>query len=304
MREQRDGTYVPLGIGQSAKNMIGKGPCHVTTARPVRHGKVADCLVAKVMLKHFLQQATGRRSLRPLRLIINVSPASSAIERRALVEVAEAAGVQDVSLIYEPIAAALGAGLAIGEPYGHMLVDIGGGTTDIAVISLAELVYSKTLQLGGETLDAAVARVLRSKYNVEIGEQTAEQVKLTLGSVLPCQPGQCMVVKGIDRHLGGPRIQEVTAHDISQALRDPVEAILAAIRQAFDTLSPELVADIADGGLTLTGGGALLHGLVPYMSDALGLPVRLAAAPMACVALGSAGALTETALRRQVTMRL
>jgi rod shape-determining protein MreB len=304
VQEHRDGTYVPLGIGQPAKAMIGKGPCHVTTTRPIRHGKVADCVFAKIMLKHFLQRAMGRKSLRPLRVILNVSPASSAVERRAIVEVAEAAGAHAVSLIYEPVAAALGAGLAIREPYGHMLVDIGGGTTDIAVISLAELVYSKTLQLGGETLDAAIARMLRCKYNFEIGEQTAEQVKITLGSVLPCLPIPPMAVKGVDSTTGAPRLQEVTAHDIRQVLLEPVDTMLAAIRQAFDTLSPELVADIADGGLTLTGGGALLHGLGPYMSDALGFPVRLATEPMACVALGAGGALTETALCQQVTMHL
>jgi rod shape-determining protein MreB len=304
IQERPDGTYVPRGIGQTAKAMLGKVPCDVTATRPVRHGKVADCVLAEVMLKYFLQRAIGRKGLRRLRMVINVSPTSSAVERRAIVETAEAAGIDTVALIYEPIAAALGAGLAIGEPYGHMLIDIGGGTTDIAVISLAELVYSKTLPCGGETLDMAVARLLRRKYHLDIGEQTAEQVKIALGSVLPCSPVPCMAVKGVDSGTGLPRRQQVTADAVYEVLLEPVDAMLSAIRHTFDTLSPELATDIAESGITLTGGGALLHGLVPYMRRALEVPVHLAPEPMACVARGSGGALSEVALSRQVMVPL
>jgi rod shape-determining protein MreB len=304
IQEQQDGTRFPLSIGRAAKEMVGKTPSHVNTVRPIRDGVVADSHLARLLLKHFIKQASKHRIGRHLRVILGVPPSTSTVEQRAMVEPAEAAGADEVYLIYEPVAAALGAGLAICEPYGHMIVDIGSGTTDIAIISLGDLVYSKTLHVGGDAMDTAVARMLRRKYQLEIGEQMAEWLKITLGSVQPHTPVQYARVKGIDCVTGAPRAHEIVSDDVRAALLDPIDAIIASVREAFDTTPPELVSDIIDSGLTLTGGGGLLHGLVPYIHEALGLPVRLAPDPMACVALGAGQALGHSDLRQQVAMCL
>jgi rod shape-determining protein MreB len=302
-QERQDGTRVPLSFGQAAKEMIGKTPYRISTVRPMRDGMVADCELTWLMLKHVMKQANKYRVGRRLRVIVGVSPSSSAVERRAIVEPTAAAGADAVYLIYEPLAAALGAGLAICEPYGNMVVDIGGGSTDIAIISLGDLVYSRTLLLGGNAMDTAVARMLRHKYQLEIGEQTAEWLKFTLGSALPRHTMRCVMVKGNDSITGAPRTQEIFSDDVRAALLDPIETIIVSIQEAFETTPPELVADIAENGLTLTGGGALLDGLVPYLRGELGFPVHLAAEPMACIALGAGYALEETGLRQQLTIR-
>jgi rod shape-determining protein MreB len=304
MHKRHNGTPVVLGFGQVAKEMIGKTPEHIRTVRPVRDGVVANSDLAWLMLKHIIRQASRPRVGRHLRVILGVPPSSSAMERRAIVESAEAAGANEVYLVDEPIAAALGAGLDIREPYGHMLVDIGGGTTDIAIISLGDLVYSRTLHLGGDALDTAVARMLKHKYQLDIGAQTAEWLKITVGHMQPHTPTQRLTIKGNDSVTGAPQARDVNADDVRIALLDPLETIIVSIQEAFETTPPELVADIIDTGLTLTGGGALLQGLVPYMRGALGLPVHLASNPMTCVALGAGCVLEKADLRQQVAMRL
>lgn len=304
LQARHDGTHVALGIGRTAKEMLGKAPANVSMVHPLREGVVADCDLTQLMMRHFMRKATNRTMLRHVRVIVGVPSDSSSIEKRAVVEPAEAAGAREVYLIHEPIAAALGAGLNIRLPYGHMVVDIGGGTTDIAVISLADTVYSHTLRLGGYTMDGAIANMLRRKYDLTIGMPTAEQLKTTIGSALPRQAKGCGTAKGINAITGAPQLVEVSAYDVSDALMDTLETILMAIREAVEVTPPELVADIAETGVVLTGGGALLDGLAKYMQKELEFPVRVAANPMACVAMGAAQTLAEADLRQHLTMHI
>ena len=304
LQTQHDGTHIPLGIGHAAKEMLGKTPANVSMVHPLRDGVVADCDLTQLMLRHFMKKATHHTTLRHIRVILGVPSGSSSIEKRALVEPAEAAGAREVYLIHEPMAAALGAGLDIRLPYGHMVVDIGGGTTDIAVISLADTVYSHTVRLGGEMMDIAIAHMMRRKYDLVIGLQTAEQLKIELGCMLPYQPQRCSLAKGLDAITGTPRMQEVSSYDVSDALADILATILMSIREALEVTPPELIADIAESGVVLTGGGALLGGLASYFRKELGFPVCLADNPMACVAKGAGQALAEADLRQLLTMRI
>jgi rod shape-determining protein MreB len=304
LQERRDGTQVMLSVGEAAKEMIDKTPTHICTMRPVQDGVVADCELFQLLLTYFLRKATRRKRFRHLRVVIGVPSNSSSIEQRAVVEPAEAVGAHEVYLIKEPIAAALGAGLDIRLPYGRLIVDIGGGTTDIAIISLAGLVYSKTLRLGGDAIDVAIVQHVRRKHGLVIGIPTAERLKMALGSVLPCDDTRRQSqIKGTDTLSGMPRAVVVSAADIYEALMDSVHAILDAIRSVLGMAPPELLADIVESGLILTGGGALLCGLEAYLQAQLGFPVRTAANPMACVALGSSHALAAADLRSSVTIR-
>jgi rod shape-determining protein MreB len=292
-----------LSVGEAAKEMIDKTPTHICTVRPVQDGVVTDCELFQLLLTYFLRKATRRKRFRHLRVVIGVPSNSSSIEQRAVVEPAEAAGAHEVYLIKEPIAAALGAGLDIRLPYGRMVVDIGGGTTDIAIISLASLVYSKTLRLGGDAIDAAIVQHVRRKHGLVIGTPTAERLKIALGSVLPCDAGRQSQIKGTDALSGMPRAVAVSAADLHETLMDSMHTILDAIRGVLGMAPPELLADIVEGGLILAGGGALLSGLEAYMQEQLALPVRTATNPMVCVALGSSYALAAADLRSSVTIR-
>jgi rod shape-determining protein MreB len=304
LQARHDGTHVALGIGHAAKEMLGKAPANVSLVHPLREGVVADCDLTQLLVRHVMKKVTGHSMLRHVRVIVGVPSDSSSIEKRAVVEPLEAAGAREVYLIDEPMAAALGAGLDIRRPYGHLVVDIGGGTTDIAVISLADTVYSHTLRLGGNTMDAAVANMLRQKYDLTIGLPTAEQLKITVGSALPRQTKGYGVAKGIHAITGAPQLVEVSAYDVSDALFDTLETIVMAIREAVDTTPPELVADIAETGVVFTGGGALLDGLAGYMQKELGFPVHVAANPMTCVAVGAGQALADADLRQHLTRRV
>jgi rod shape-determining protein MreB and related proteins len=304
LQERRDGTQVMLSVGEAAKEMIDKTPTHICTVRPVQDGVVADCELFQLLLTYFLRKAMRHKRFRHLRVVIGVPSNSSSIEQRAVVEPAEAAGAHEVYLIKDPIAAALGAGLDIRLPYGRLVVDIGGGTTDIAIISLAGLVYSKTLRLGGNAIDAAIVQYVRRKHGLVIGMQTAERLKIALGSVLACDDARRQSqIKGTDALSGIPRAIVVSAADLHEALMDSVHTILDAIRGVLGMAPPELLADIVESGLILTGGGALLSGLEAYMQAQLGLSVRTATNPMACVALGSSHALAAADLRSSVTIR-
>jgi len=304
IQERPDGSRAVISIGQAAKDMMGKTPPQVNTVCPLRHGAVTDSHLVWLLMQHCIKQTIRSRMGRPLRVILGVPPGSSAVECRAMVEPAEAAGANDVCLIYAPLAAALGAGLAIREPYGHMVVDMGGGRTDIAIISLGDVVSSKTLPLGGEAMDMAVRRMVRHKYQLDIGVQTAERLKQTLGSMHACAPVQRMLIKGTDSVTGAPRAQKVLAKDVQAVLVDFLERLIAAIQEVFAATSPELAADIIETGVTFTGGGALLDGLIPYVDAALGFPVQLASEPIACVAMGAGKVFEDPTLRQQVTMRM
>ena len=302
LQAQQNGPHVALCMGQAAKDMIDKTPPTIRTVRPLQDGVVADGDLFQLLLTYFLRKATRRHRCHHLRVIIGVPSQSSSIEQRAIVEPAEAAGADEVYLIKEPIAAALGAGLDIRLPYGRLVVDIGGGTTEIAVISLANLVYSKTLRLGGDAIDAAVIQLLRRKYDLTIGVQTAERLKIALGSVLAPRSTPPHIVKGTHAVTGAPYLLEVSAADIHEALLSFVHTIVAEIRTALEATPPELLVDIVESGLMLTGGGALLHGIDVYLQEQLGFPVHIAATPMACVALGSGHVMAAAELRHQVTV--
>jgi rod shape-determining protein MreB len=300
LQAQQNGTHVALCMGQAAKEMIDKTPATIRTVRPLQDGVVADCDLFQLLLTYFLRKAIRRRRFHHLRVIIGVPSQSSSIEQRAIVEPAEAAGADEVYLIKEPLAAALGAGLDIQLPYGRLVVDIGGGTTEIAVISLANLVYSKTLRLGGDAIDTAVVQLLRRQYDLAIGVQTAERLKIALGSALVPGATEPHIVKGTHAITGVPYRIEVSAADIHEALQSFVHTMVTEIRAALEATPPELLVDIVESGLMLTGGGALLHGIDVYLQEQLGFPVHVATTPMACVALGAGHALAAENLRQQV----
>ncbi len=303
LQERLNGSRVALHVGQAAKAMIGRTSEQVSIVRPLHEGVVADCDLAQMMLRHCLQKAGPRNILRSMRFVLGIPAGCTTIERRAVIEAARAAGARGVYLIYEPLAAALGEGLDIREPYGRMLVDIGGGTTDVSVVSVGGLVYNKTLPQGGEAMDEAIISALRRKYHLEIGIQTAEQLKIELGNVLPhCNPKQ-LRVEGTDAASHTPCLQEVTSHDIRDALMDSVHHIIDAMREAMGHTPPELLADIAQGGVLLTGGASLLEGLERYIREHLSVPVYRANHPMTNAAMGAAQALDDPAMESYLMTR-
>ncbi|WP_089720420.1 rod shape-determining protein [Candidatus Entotheonella palauensis] len=305
MQERLNGSRVALHVGQAAKAMIGRTSEQVSIVRPLHEGVVADCDLAHMMLQHCLEKAGSRKMkmLHSLRFVFGIPAQCTTIERRAVIEAARAAGARGVYLIYEPLAVALGEGLDIREPYGRMIVDIGGGTTNVSVISVGGLVYNKTLLQGGEAMDEAIIAALRRKYHLDIGIQTAEQLKIELGNVLPhCTP-QRLQIEGTDVAAHTPCLQEVTSHDIRDALIDGIHTIIDAMREVMGQTPPELLADIAEGGVLLTGGASLLDGLDSYMREHLGVPVYRANNPMTNTAIGAAQALDDPALEAYLTTR-
>jgi len=292
-----NGSRVVLHVGQVAKAMMGRTSGQVSTMRPLQKGVVADCDLAQMMLEHCLKKAGCRKMLHSLRFVLGIPVQCSTIERRALIEAAHAAGARSVYLIYEPLAVGLGEGLDIREPYGRMIVDIGGSTTDVSVISVGGLVDHTTLPQGGEAMDEAIIAALRRKYHLEIGVQTAEQLKIELANVLPHCPPQGLQIEGTDATSHTPRLQEVTSHDICEALSDSIHTIIDAIREVMGQTPPELLADIAEGGILLTGGASLLGGLDHYLHEHLGVSVSRAMNPMTNAAIGAAQALDDPALK-------
>lgn len=303
LQERLNGSRVALHVGQAAKAMIGRTSEQVSIVRPLQEGVVADCDLAQMMLQHCLQKAAPRRMLRSLRFVLGIPPGCTTIERRAVIEAARAAGARHVFLIYEPLAVALGESLDIREPYGRMLVDIGGGTTDVSVVSVGGLVYSKSLPLGGEAMDEAIMSALRRKYNVDIGLQTAEQLKIELGNVRQHGAPQSRRIEGTHAVSRTPCLQDVTSHDIRDALIDRIDAIIDAMREALGHTPPELLADISQGGAILTGGASLLDGLDAYIQEQLGVPIHRANNPMTNAAIGAAQALDEPALESYLMTR-
>jgi rod shape-determining protein MreB len=297
MQDCPNGSRVVLHVGQAAKAMMGRMSRKVSTMRPLLKGVVADCDLAQMLLAHSLKKAGCRKILRSLRFVLGIPVQCTTIERRAVIEAAHAAGARGVYLIYEPLAVALGEGLDIREPYGRMIVDIGGGTTDVSVISVGGLVYSTTLPQGGEAMDEAIIAALRRKYHLEIGVQTAEQLKIGLGKVRQhCTP-QGLRIEGTDATSHTPRLQEVTTHDIREALIDSIHAIIDAMREVMGQTPPELLVDIAEGGILLTGGASLLDGLDHYLREHLGVSVSRAQNPMTNTAIGAAQALDDPAFK-------
>jgi rod shape-determining protein MreB len=288
-------------IGADARDMLGRTPASIKPVWPMRNGVIADFEAVEKMLAHFVRKAKGGSYLRP-RLIIGVPPASTPVERRAVKESAQRLKVSDVRLVDEPMAAAIGAGLPVEEPTGNMIVDIGGGTTDIAVVSLAGLVYGRSLRVAGGDMDDAIIQHIKRRHNLLVGEPTAERVKCEVGSAIPLGKPLRTEVKG--RHLseGVPRTVTVTDEEIREALSEPVRAIVKAIREALESVPPELCGDIYERGVVLTGGGALLRKLDQRLHDETGLPVIIADDPLATVVIGAGKLLSNPQLLARLTV--
>ena len=278
-----------LAVGEEAKMMLGRTPGNISAIRPLRDGVIADFEVAEEMIKHFIRKVHARRGFSSPMIIVCVPSGSTAVERRAIQESAESAGARKVMLIEEPMAAAIGAGLPVTEPSGSMIVDIGGGTTEVAVISLGGIVYSRSVRVGGDKMDEAIISYIRRNHNLLIGESSAERIKMDIGAA--CVPedgdeGPYCEVKGRDLMHGVPREVHVSQRQIAESMSEPVSAIVEAVKVALENTPPELAADIVDKGIVLTGGGALLYRLDQVLRDATGLPVLWRKDPLSCVALG------------------
>ena len=292
-----------LAVGEEAKLMLGRTPGNIQAIRPLRDGVIADFEVAEEMIKHFIRKVHNRRGFASPMIIVCVPSGSTAVERRAIQESAESAGARKVFLIEEPMAAAIGAGLPVTEPSGSMIVDIGGGTTEVAVISLGGIVYARSVRVGGDKMDEAIINYIRRAHNLLIGESSAERIKMEIGSAsLPDHgdEGDRREVKGRDLMNGVPREVQVTQRQMAEALAEPVGQIVEAVKGALENTPPELSADIVDKGIMLTGGGALVYRLDQVLRDATGLPVLIAENPLQCVALGTGRALEEHKRLRNV----
>jgi rod shape-determining protein MreB and related proteins len=285
-----DGT--PLAVGAEAKRMIGRTPSHIQAIRPLRDGVIADFDICEKMLRYFIQKVHHSRLTRP-RMVICVPSGITGVEQRAVQEAAEFAGARKPAfIIEEPMAAAIGAGLPVQDPTGNMIVDIGGGTTEVAVISLGGVVASKSVRVGGDELDDAILQYIKKEYNLALGERTSEEVKLTLGSAWDTEEVYAEI-RGRDLVSGLPKTIVTSTSEVRSAIEEPVSAIVDAVKGTLDTTPPELAADIMEQGIVLAGGGALLNGLPDRIAHETGMPVRIADNPLYCVALGSGQSLEE-----------
>ncbi len=299
----RFGVKKVLAVGTDAKRMVGRTPGNIVATRPMKDGVIADFEVTEKMLSHFIRLAQESRSFIKPRIVICVPFGITEVEKRAVRESAESAGAREVYLIDEPMAAAIGAGLPITEPSGNMIVDIGGGTTEVAVISLAGIVYSKSVRVGGDKMDEAIIQYIKRTYNLLIGERTAETIKMELGNAFPDPGGEqrSIEVKGRDLVAGIPKTVRITDEEVREALSEPVSAIVDAVKITLERTPPELAADIVDKGIVLAGGGALLRNLDILLREESQLPVTIAEDPLTAVVRGSGKVLEEIELLRRVT---
>jgi rod shape-determining protein MreB len=289
-------------IGQEAHQMLGRTPQHLTVISPLKEGVIADFNMTERMLKYFVQKAHGRRTLVHPRIVVSVPSEITQVERRAVIDAAYRANASEVFLVDQAMMAAIGAGLPITEPSGNMVLDIGGGTTNVAMVSLAGIVYSRSVRIGGNTMDEDIARFVRHRHNLLIGETTAETVKMAIGSAWPLDKPLKIEATGRDLVQGLPATVVLTDADIREALADPVSTILSAVHLALEVTPPELSADLCDRGIILTGGGALLKNLDQRIREETGLPVIIADAPQACVVLGTGRLLDDFRLLRKVAI--
>ena len=300
----RKDTKKTIAVGAEAKKMLGKTPVNIMAIRPMKDGVIADFDATGEMLKYFIAKVHNRRSFVSPRIIIGVPSGITQVEQRAVKDAAQASGAREVYLIEEPMAAAVGVGLPVGEPSGNMIVDIGGGTTDIAVISLDGIVYSKAVRVGGDKMDEALIAHMKRRYNLMIGERTSEQIKIEIGSAYPSNgdaPRE-MEIKGRDLISGIPKTITINEDEIREALREPVNVILDTIKVALENTPPELAADIVDRGIVLAGGGALLRGLDFLIKEETGLPVIVADDPLTAVVRGVGKMLDELELLRKIAI--
>ncbi len=289
-------------VGTEAKEMLGRTPGNIVAIRPMKDGVIADFEVTEKMLDHFIKKAHGRSLFVRPRIVISTPSGITQVEKRAVQDSALRAGASEVFIIEQAMAAAIGAGLPITEPTGNMIVDIGGGTTDVAVISLAGIVYSRSVRIGGNEMDEAIIQYVKRKYNLLIGERTAEQVKIEIGSAHPLDEPLTMEVKGRDLVEGVPKTLTVTDEEVREALAEVVAAIVESVRVALERTPPELSADIMDKGIIITGGGSLLRNLDRRLREETGLPISSAEDPLASVVLGTGAMLTDMDLLRKISI--
>lgn len=296
----REGKRV-VAVGHEAKNMCGRTPDGIVAIRPMKDGVIADFEITEEMLRYFIQKVHNRHAWVRPRVVICVPFGITEVEKRAVRESAESAGARDVYIIKEPMAAAIGAGLPITEAVGSMIVDIGGGTTEVAVISLKGIVYSESVRIGGDKMDEAIMNFVKKSYNLSIGERTAEQIKISIGSALPTGESHKVEIRGRDLVGGLPKTIKIAEEEVVEALSEPVKAIVEVVKQALERTPPELASDIVDRGITLAGGGALLKNLDVLLRKETGLPVVLADDPLTAVVMGSGKILDNLELFREVT---
>ena len=289
----------PLAVGAEAKRMIGRTPSNIQAIRPLKDGVIADFEVCEKMLRYFIHRVHQRRFAKP-RMVICVPSGITGVEQRAVMEAAEYAGARKAWIVEEPMAAAIGAGLPVHEPTGNMIVDIGGGTTEVAVISLGGIVTSQSIRIGGDELDDAIVSYVKKEFSLALGERTAEEIKIALGSAYALEEELRAEIRGRDLVTGLPKTVLITTEQIREAIEEPVQAIVDAIRVTLDRTPPELAADIMDQGIVLAGGGALLHGLGARIESETGMPVLVARDPLSCVAIGSGQCLEEFDVLKRV----
>jgi rod shape-determining protein MreB len=284
----------PLAVGMEAKRMIGRTPAHIQAIRPMRDGVIADFDICEKMLAYFIRRVHGSRRLSKPLMVICVPSGITGVEQRAVLEVAESAGARKPAfIIEEPLAAAIGAGLPVHEPTGNMVIDIGGGTTEVAVISLGGIVTSESVRVGGDEMDEAIIQFIKKEYSLAVGERTAEEIKIALGSACPLEEELHAEIRGRDLITGLPKTIVATTEEIREAIEEPVSSIVDAVKATLDRTPPELAADIMDQGIVLTGGGALLHGLDVRLAAETGMTLRIADNPLHSVAIGSGRCLEE-----------
>ncbi len=295
-------TQQVLAVGSEAKAMLGRTPGSIEAIRPMKDGVIANFEVTEIMLRHFITKVHNRKRLVRPRIIVCVPSGITQVERRAVRDSAESAGAREVYLIEEPMAAAIGVGLPIQEACGNMILDIGGGTTEIAVISLAGIVYSKSIRMGGDEMDESILNYVKRSYNLLIGERTSEEIKIQVGSAYPMEDRRTMEVKGRDLVTGIPKTIIITDEEVREAMGEPIQAIVEMVRVALERTPPELSSDIVDRGIMLAGGGAMVRGIDILLREETGLPISVAEDPMTAVVMGTGKVLDEIDLLRKLTI--
>jgi rod shape-determining protein MreB and related proteins len=294
------GTNHVLAVGSEAKRMLGRTPGNIVAIRPLKDGVIADFEVTEAMLRYFIQKVHNRRNMVSPRVVVAVPSGITEVEKRAVKDSATHAGAREVYLIEEPMASAIGVGLPVQEPAGNMIIDMGGGTTEVAIISLAGIVFSRSVRVAGDELDEAIVQYMKRVYNLMIGERTAEEIKIKIGSAYPLEQETTMEVKGRDLVAGLPKTLTITSQEVREAIQEPVNTIVETVRYTLERCPPELSADLVDRGIVLAGGGALLRGLDKLLAEETGLPVHVADDPLSAVVMGTGIVLSELNFLRKV----